>query len=99
MNKHDFDKYSKEEIVNILIKYQVDYNSQGILNDLYRCRKYNEEKLIEKNNNDYSLFLKEYIEFRKELFLKYDTYDRKIYTKNDLKKLKEYEEKESKLEY
>ena len=49
MNKHDFDKYSKEEIVNILIKYQVDYNSQGILNDLYRCRKYNEEKLIEKN--------------------------------------------------
>lgn len=91
IKKKHFEPYSKDEIVSVLVKYQFDYPSHGILNDLERCKEYNEETTLEKNNKDYAVLLDRYIELRNELFFKYDTYDREIYTKNDFLKLMKFE--------
>ena len=87
MTKKDFEKYSKDEIVEVLIKYKTLFHPERILAELERFSRLKAWTKYEMLSKQAEIKRDEYIKYLKQLEAKYGTITLKKLTIEEIEKL------------
>ena len=87
MTKKDFEAYSKDEIVEVLIKYKTLFHPERILAELERFSRLKAWTKYEMLSNQAKMKRDEYIKYLKQLEAKYGTITLKKLTIEEAKKI------------
>lgn len=87
IKKQDFEEYTKDEIVDVLIKYKTLFKPQIVLNYLNRFSADKAWKKYEKLSKEAEIKRKEHLDYLKMLESKYGTITLKKLTIEEIEKL------------
>lgn len=93
IKKQDLNKYTKKEIVEVLLSNQYRYNTSSLLGDLQRVKEKKAWKIYDEASKKYRTLLDEETKLLKELKAKYGDKSLLLYEKNDINRLIDLQEK------